>query len=343
LTTYFTTERKNPAGLNDTLNSFRTIYAVMHQLTTLPYVFTPFKFAHMPSSSRSTFYKYFGFEYHYEQLTADKFKNYTIIRVDLNDALKKCKGNPEAFKNYFPHLECVIYSIIYSSGQLHHAVDELLERAFLRSRCNYTLQKIFMNPQALRFRKSLAEHSLFKQKDQHKLFINYRMADFALLKLEKTSWYDYTTDNFYHSKKEVVEVRKGSNFPFVPPERLIFPVKKYLNSHANAEVVLTSDGYIERPKLKNLFKDHRELQQFLGDQTLKTLSPLLEYCNRGLYVGRSPSRLLVILQTLFDSSAAMKCPGQLSGFINLKAQCLQQKYNLSKMPYLWNGDEIYNN
>lgn len=342
---YFTFSR-SPAGLGDTLTSLDCIRSLMLQLPTpIPYSFKPLKFAHMSKEYWQVFYKYFGLSFHHPLASNLISCGYKVIPFNLAEYLSDFLKSDNKFNNFFGKMfDCysnVILDINYKAS-ITPLIDKVLLKAELLPRCQFTHYNSYFNKKSVLYREQLPHKSLFPEETKTKIFANYRMADFAVLKVNNDLWYDYMTKDFYNSLSEVKKIRKSTPFPVEFPDFFLPIFKKCLNKDPDAYILLTTDGYIEHPKLLDYFNgDNARLSNLLDKRLTEIFRPLKDYYSQ-LYIGRHPSKLFIVLKSLFDSDVVLKCAPQRSGFTNLKARCEQQIYNLQQMPYLNPNDSIYN-
>jgi hypothetical protein len=324
---YFTLESHVGGGMSDCVRKFLHIFHTITDLTGLPFVYTPFKYAHIGSEYHAAVDKYLGFTYGHQNITEIAGLNYKHTPLNLTALLKESAGEKEYIKKFFRTEKNIVYHIFIKdfhgeSGTVLLANELLLKHNF--KRLQERKLPSFAHPNAANYRSSLKQKSLFGRGGT-KLFFNYRMGDLSILKLEPNLYYDYSRDSFYKSKEDALQDRK---WPYRDPIELLPTIKKYSNMHPGAQSILVTDGYTwiskNRPKLAPYLKG-RDPIAFFKKESKKHLNEILPLFNLEPFIGdsdQSLDSLFITLQTMMDADEVIGCPGQASTFTKLHSYCL---------------------
>ena len=317
---YFTVISPSNGGLTDSVWAFLQIFHTIKDLVGLPFVYTPFKYGHLHPEDHGTLDKYVGFAFKYKNINELSDFNYKHSHVDLGALLKEASGELEYIKKFFQRDDDVIYHI-YTTQVVTALANDLLLKHNLK-RLQERKLTCFRHPEAVNYRSSLKQKSLFGAGGV-KLFFNYRMGDFSILKIDSDLYYDYSRDSFYASQQAALEDRK---WPFRDPMTLLPVIKKYLNAYPGAQSILVTDGYTykHRPRLDPYLKGI-DSSAFLKKESKKFLNEILPFFTLEPFIGdpqMSINSLFITLQTMMDSDEAIGCPGQASTFTKLHSYCL---------------------
>ncbi len=271
--------------MGQTFTDFKSLYGCVKGLTNLNFVFSPFRFGHLSRSGHDTFNKFFGFKYAFNQITDGKFKDHKIIEIQLDNFLEKFNYNVEEIRSYLSKSPNTIYS--FSAGNSVMVTHPLWESIFSMSNGewlrNPILKEVFAHKQAADFRNSIKNKSLFKNKENKKLLIHYRLGDISLYKSSK-GVYCNLYHKSYNSWQEAVEARKKTPKPFIEVGDYLNALKKYKKTYPNASVALISDGF---PQNINETKEY--------------LKPLLDYCEGNFLFGEGEEATVTSILSIFEA------------------------------------------